>query len=507
MRLTDPSPLPLSRSSQRLPFRAVLALGVLLSAAAGAQDGPLFTEDFPAEEFAGRRGRVLDAIGPNGVAVLQGAASPLGYVRFRQTNSFYYLTGVETPHAYLLLDGRTRQSVLYLPPRNRRREASEGRLLSAEDAELARERTGVDAVRGSDSLGDDLARLARGTPPPTIHTPFAPAELAAMSRDLAVRGLADRANDPWDGRPSREAHFAARLRERFPRLPIADLSPVLDRLRLIKSEREIALIRKATRLSGLALMEAMRSTRPGIYERELDAVGKFLFFRDGAQAGAYYSLVAGGTNAWYPHYHRGAGRLRDGDLVLMDYAPDLGYYTSDVTRMWPVNGVWNEWQRDLYGFYLACYRAFLDAIRPGDTAAVFGEAARRLERIAAEWPFTKPHFRAAAEAFVAGYARRAAGGPQSPGHGVGMAVHDVGDADGTLAPGMVFAVEPQFRVPEERLYLRLEDVILITEDGAENLSEFVPITLEGIEETMREEGILDRYPSPESAPRRDPGGN
>lgn len=246
-------------------------------------------------------------------------------MRFRQTNSFYYLTGVETPHAYLLLNGRTRQSVLYLPHRNRRREASEGRLLSVGDAELARERTGVEAVRGSESLGDDLARLAWGNRPPTIHTPFAPAERTAMSRDLTTRGNSDIANDPGDGRPSREARFVERRRERVPRLPIADRSPVLDRLRLTKSEREIALIRRATRLSGLALMEAMRSTRPWIYERELDAVAKFLFFRDGAQAGAYYSLVTGGTNAWYPHCHRGASRLRDGDLMFMDYALDLGY--------------------------------------------------------------------------------------------------------------------------------------------------------------------------------------
>lgn len=167
-----------------------------------------------------------------------------------------------------------------------------------------------------------------------------------------------------------------------------------------------------------------------------------------------------------------------------------------------MNGVWSEWQRDLYGFYLACYRAFLDAIRLGDAAQVLGAAARRMEEIVAGWEFTKPHFRNAAEAFVAGYARRAAGRPQSPGHGVGMAVRDVGDADGTLAPGMVFTIEPQFRVPEERIHLRLEEVIRNTEDGAENLSGFVPMTLDGIEETMRGEGILDRYPSPESRRRQ-----
>ena len=479
-----------------------LALAAILAAAAipaAAQDEPIFTADFPAAEFSARREAVLDAIGPNGAAVLQGAPSPLGYVRFRQTNSFYYLTGVETPHAYLLLDGRSRRSVLYLPHRNERREASEGRVLSAEDAELARELTGVDAVHGTWKLSDDLARLAWSSRPPTLHTPLSPAELAAMSRDLATRGNSDLANDPWDGRASREANFVARLRDRFPRLRIEDLSPVLDRLRLVKSEREVALITKATRLSGLALMEAMRSTRPGIFEHELDAVGKFLFFRDGAQSDAYYSLVATGANAWYPHYHRGASRLEEGELLLMDYAPDVGYYTSDVTRMWPVNGRFNEWQRDLYGFYLACYRAILDAIRPGEVAAVMGEAAARMEELALEWPFTKPHYRPAAKAFARAYARRAAGRPNSMGHGVGMAVHDVGDADGTLTAGMVFTIEPQFRVPEDRIYIRLEDVILITEDGAENLSAFVPIDMDAIEELMAEPGLLDRYPSPLAA--------
>jgi Xaa-Pro aminopeptidase len=476
--------------------RFLALLCCVLAPPAAAQDVPIFTEDFPAGEFQARRELVMDAVGPGAVALLQGAPSPLGYVRFRQTNSFYYLTGVETPHAYLLLNGATRRSSLYLPPRDVRRESSEGRLLTSDDAELAIRKTGVDDVHPSWKLSDHLARLAWSANPPVVHTPLAPAELAAMSRDLATRGNSDIANDPWDARPSREATFVSRLEGRFPRLEIRDLTPVLDRARLVKSEHEIALIAKATRLSGLALMEAMRSTSPGIHEHELDAVGKFLFFRDGAQSEAYYSLVATGTNAWYPHYHRGASRLEDGDLILMDYAPDVGYYTSDVTRMWPVNGVFNEWQRDLYGFYLACYRAILDAIRPGDIATVMGEAATRMEEIVRDWPFTKPHYRPAAEAFVASYRRRAAGRPNGMGHGVGMAVHDVGNADGTLTPGMVFTIEPQFRVPEDRIYIRLEDVIVITEDGAENISDFVPMDIEDIEALMAEEGLLDRYPSP-----------
>ena len=112
------------------------------------------------------------------------------------------------------------------------------------------------------------------------------------------------------------------------------------------------MIRRATRLSGLALIESMRSTKPGQYERELDGLARFIFYRNGAQGDAYYSLIASGRNAWYPHYNAGKRKMEDGDFLLMDYAPDYGYYMSDVTRMWPVNGKFSQWQRDLYGFYL-----------------------------------------------------------------------------------------------------------------------------------------------------------
>lgn len=468
-----------------------------LAPPAAAQDAPVFRGDFPAEELRERREAVYDAIGPRAVALVQGAPSPVGYVRFRQSNEFYYLSGVETPHAYLLLDGSSRQTRLYLPHRNEARERAEGRLLSAEDADEVRRLTGVESVHGSELLSDHLARFAWGDSVGTVYLPLRPAEGASASRDLAVRAASDRANDSWDGRPSREARFAEAVKERFPHFEVRDLSPALDQLRLVKSPREIELIRRATRLSGLALMEAMRSTEPGIYEHELDGVSKFILFRNGSQAEAYYSLIASGPNAWFPHYSRGARRLEADELVLMDHAPDYAYYSSDVTRQWPVDGRFDGWERDLYGFYLATYRAFLDAIRPGDARRILDEVATEWERIVRDWPFTKPRYREAGEAFVRDFRRRVEGGRDSLGHGVGMAVHDVGVADGTLSEGMVFTIEPQFRVPEDRIYIRLEDVVVITAEGKEILSGFVPMEMDAIEALMAEEGLLQRYPRAE----------
>lgn len=480
--------------SRRLYTLAALCLLSLLSVNASAQDIPMFTSDFTPQEFAARRSKMFEAIGEGGLALVQGAAAPVGYTRFRQSNEFYYLCGVEVPHAYLLLNGAQRTATLYLPHRNDGRERSEGKLLSAEDAELVKKLSGVDAVFGTDLLGEHLARHARGTQSRTLWTPFSPAEGTAMSRDLAIRAVADASSDPWDGTDSREGRLIAMLRARFPQIEVKDLTPALDAARLIKSPREIELIHKATRLSGLALMEAMRSTVPGITEYELDAVAKYVYYRNGAQGDAYYSLVASGPNAVFPHYNAGKRVMRDGEFLLMDYAPDYGYYMSDVTRMMPVNGKFSDWQRELYGFYLECYQAILSHIRPGATAAsIMKEASADMRRALQRTKFSKPVYEAGAREFVEDYERSAASPCASLGHWVGMATHDVGRDCGPLRPGMVFTIEPALRVPEEKIYVRLEDMIVIGKDKAEILTTFVPMDIPGIEALMREDGMLQRY--------------
>jgi Xaa-Pro aminopeptidase len=476
--------------------RLILLLLLLVPVTIKAQVGfSPFRQDFPPEEFAARRAKVVESLGPSAIAVVQGAPSPAGYTRFRQSNEFYYLCGIEVPHAYLMIDGAAKRTRLYLPHRNEGREQGEGKLLSAEDAEEVKKLSGVDDVYGTDILAEHLARYARGTTVKTVFTPFSPAEGTAMSRDLAVRVIGDYAADPFDGRGSREGEFIQSLRTRFPQLAVNDFTPTLDQLRLIKSPREIAMIEKATRLSGLALMEGMRSTVPDIYEYELDAVAKYVFYRDGAQGDAYFSLIASAQNAYWPHYNAGQRKMLDGDFLLMDYAPDVGYYMADVTRMWPVNGKFSPWQRELYGFYLTCYRAILKHIRPGVTAQVIKqEAVKDMEKALAATKFSKPEYERAAREFVSSYKESAASPRASLGHWVGMATHDVGVDPGPLRAGMVFTIEPALVVPEDKTYVRLEDMIVITDKGARIISDFVPMDIPGIEKIMQEEGMLQRYP-------------
>lgn len=474
----------------RLRHCRVLTL-VLVCARLSAEDAPFYQADFPPEEFRARWERVLEAIGGDAIAVLQGVPLTNGFSVPRQGNDFYYLCGIETPHAYLLLDGRSRKVTLYLPPRNERLERSEGKLLSAADAERAQTLTGVDQVASTDAMqGDWLGRLAGGTPK-VVYTPFAPAESQGQSRSELLAANAAIAADPWDGRLPREARLRELLRTRYPTAQVRDLTPALDALRSLKSPREVALIRRASQLAGLGLLEAIRSTRPGVYEYQLDAAARYVFLVNGARLEAYRSITASGTaNIWNAHYYRNTRQLQDGDLVLMDFAPDYRYYVSDVARIWPVNGRFSPWQRELLGFVLQYRNAVLQRIRPGVTPrAVLDDVRQALMPVLETKPFATPAYTAAARKLL-----ETGGGVFS--HPVGMAVHDDGEYQpGPLKAGHVFSVDPQLWVPEEQLYIRYEDTVVVTETGVENFTDFLPYELPDLEALVGRKGMVQAFPA------------
>jgi Xaa-Pro aminopeptidase len=469
---------------------AFWAICSLLTAAGLAQADLYYQKDFPPEEFQARWQKIFDRIGNSAFAIVQGFPKVNGFIFPRQTNEFYYLCGVETPQSYLVLDGKTRRAILFLPPRDERLEKTEGRILSAADAELARKLTGASEVLSTEALTVAwLQRLLKDMGP-VIYTPFAPAEGHAQSRGELIEANQSIASDYWDGRLPRELHFVELLRTRLPLAEVRDLSPILDELRVLKSPRETALIRRASQLAGLALLEAMRSTRPGLYEYQLDAAARYVFLVNGAQLDAYRSITAAGTaNIWNMHYYRNNSPLKDGDLVLMDYAPDYRYYVSDVARMWPVNGRFGPVQRELLQFVLEYRNAILTRIRPGVTAEqIMREAKSAMEPVILKTRFSKATYEQAARKLV-----DSGGGVFS--HPVGMAVHDVGNyRQGVLKPGHVFSVDPQMWVPEENLYLRYEDVVVVTETGVENLTGFLPSELDDIEKRAGGDGIVQRFP-------------
>lgn len=443
---------------------------------------PYYQTHFKPQEFAARRGRIAAEIGEGAAAVLRGGISTGAFDWFRQTNEFYYLSGVETPHACLRIEGGTGRTTLYLPFGDPHMAASEGKELNCDEPELAIRTTGVDNVKPLAALAADLAGCR------TLYTPHSPAEARMQCRDTLNHARRQCDADPWEEKASFEQRFIERLLEANAGAEICDLSPILDRMRLIKSPREIDLMRYAGKLTALAVTEAMRSTRPGIREFQLGAVADYLYLLNGAKGGGYRPIIPGGGNIWNGHYYRNQDVLQDGDLVLMDYAPDFGCYTSDIGRIWPVNGVYSPWQRELYGFIVEYHKVLLKTIKPGLTPdEIHAAAADRMRPIVESTAWSRPSF---AEA-----ARRTLEFKGHLSHPVGMAVHDVGVYHRSpLLPGTVFALDPQMWVREDRLYIRVEDTVAVTDAGVENLTALAPLELDDVERTIRETGILQRLP-------------
>jgi Xaa-Pro aminopeptidase len=213
-------------------------------------------------------------------------------------------------------------------------------------------------------------------------------------------------------------------------------------------------------------------------EYQLVAHAERIFADGGASGGAYRAIVACGENIWNAHYFRNNAVLEDGQLVLMDYAPDFRGYTSDIGRMWPVSGTYDALQQELYGFIVEYHKVLLDHIRPGiTTVQVMEEAAGVMRPIVESTSWSSDAYRQAARETLTFQGHLS--------HGVGMAVHDVGDYRRLpLRPGVVFALDPQLWVPSEQIYVRVEDTVAVTGTGMEVLTGGVPLELEETEQQV-----------------------
>jgi Xaa-Pro aminopeptidase len=451
-------------------------VGTLLAGSCAAQ--PVFRNTFPPEEFAARRARVFDKIGDS-VAILEGTTERPGEQPFRQGNEFCYLTGVAEPRAIALLDGRTRQTTLFLLPARESDVISKfgpGALYPGEDNA---KQLGVAAILPRDALPAMLAAIAKEGR--TLYTPFRPEVLGSASAYDTQLLTKLNHDDPWDGRPSREEAFRMKLMAAAPRSEIRDLDPIVDDVRAIKSDREIAVLREATHIADRGILRAMHAAHPGLYEYQLQAEAEYEFKRDGAYGPAYFALVATGKNTWYTHYHYNTARLEDGDLVQFDYAPDYKNYSSDVTRIFPASGHFSAHQLEVYTIYRKLYLALMTSIRVHEAPqTIFQRAVAEMDAAVASYSFTDPDLKQAVLDFVNGFRHQNG----MLGHAVGMEVHDVYGSYKTLEPGMVFTIEPMLRLPKEHIALRLEDMLLITPDGYENLSAELPLEPADIEHLM-----------------------
>jgi Xaa-Pro aminopeptidase len=411
--------------------------------------------------FAARRLSLMAKIS-GARAILKGAIEPRSYTPFRQDDNFYYLTGLETPGAFLLVDADNKRSTLFLPPRDPHLEAWEGlRLFAGAEAHSA---TGVEEILDSTMLPNALEKIKGDGHP--LYMPQSPEETAATSRDRALQHDSAREHDRWDGRISQAKAFLGNLKRVLgDAAEIRDLAPILDDMRRRKDSQEIDRMRESARIGSLGLKEAMRAAAPGHYEYQLAALAEMIFRWHGAMGPAYFSIVGSGPNSCVIHYNANTRKLQAGDLVVMDCGPDYGYYASDITRTFPASGRFSPEQARMYQIVLESQKAALAKVRPG---ASFGAIADAAKEVLARHDLLK-------------YL------PHGISHYVGMSTHDVGDIV-PLEPGVVLTVEPGIYVPEKNVGIRIEDTVLVTRDGYEVLSRDVPKEIREIEKLMAERG-------------------
>ncbi len=429
----------------------------------------LISRDFTAEELLGRRRAMAARIGDQAHLLIAGAP-PVPEDRLVQDAAFYYFSGLDTCHSHLLMDGRDGRTTLFLPSRETIPGQPEDKL-GFEDEALLRERLQVQDVRPPEALTEALREVR------TLYVPQAEVEGGGATL-FGANGCARRREEQeWDEAEPRHKRLIRLLKERFPAIEIADASPLIAALRTIKSPAEIEVLRQAGRLSANVMIESMKATRPGITENRLQAIAEYVF-RDQGHCGLGYGVIAaGGKRTWDGHYHRNNMTLAADEIVLMDCGPDLRHYTSDIARMWPVNGVFGTWHRQVYGMIAHYHKTLLDLVRPGVLVAdIYAEAARRM----LAWCEADATRRELVKPLVAQMIERGVGYLN---HAVGMSVHDsIGPwRDEPLREGFVCVLDPMIWCEAEREYIRVEDTLVVTADGCERLTGDAPFEIDEIE--------------------------
>jgi Xaa-Pro aminopeptidase len=467
------------------------------------------------DDLSARRARMMERLGSEAMVVLFSApvrnySLDVDY-EYRQDSNFYYLTGLLQQDSVLVLmpGNATRREILFVSERNPEREHWNGRLLSrAEAAEL----TGIRTVMGRSQFEPFIAAMLGRRGSGDITDKEAATYFDALGAGRARVGLALQAGGPGDPlSPTQD--FARRIRERYVGFQSIDVTPVLTDLRVIKTPYERKILVKSLEISSDAQMAGMRAARPGGWEYEVEAAIEAVHRSRGAVSWSYPSIVASGPNATILHYNENNRQMQAGDLLLVDAAANYEYMSGDITRTYPVGGVFTNAQKDIYAIVLQAQEEAMKVARAGT-------------------PLSQVHDKTV-EVIKAGLLRLGlitdAGGDQyrmwythGANHYIGIDVHDVGERSRPLQPGMAFVIEPGIYIrqsaldalpmtaenraladriqPAVKKYMdigvRVEDAFLLEETGLRRLTTSVPRTIEEIESFMRK-----RTPAPTSAAR------
>ena len=462
-------------------------------------------QDYLSSEFhKSRRDALKEKMPENSVAVffanpVRNRANDVDYV-YHQDPDFYYLTGYKEPHAVLVLfseaqsseNGKTYDEILYVQEKNPRAEMWTGYRLGVEGAKAE---LGFETVyNGKDFLNNSIAFSEYQT---VLHKPFSDdyrntrdeADLADLIRSFKNR-ISEEIMVRSDANPELKQQVAIAAKANVDE---NSLRSYMAELREIKTPEEMELLKKAVRISAMGQIEVMKAMHPGMSETEIQGLHEYVYKKYGSEYEGYPSIVGAGNNGCVLHYIENSKTKVDNDLVLMDLGAEYHGYTADVTRTIPANGKFNPEQRAIYDLVYDAQEAGIAAATVGNSPADTHKAGQ----VIINQGLYELGIISSPEAKHMYF-------PHGTSHHIGLDVHDL-NSRGSFKPNMVITVEPGIYIPEGSdcdekwwgIAVRIEDDILITENGPVNLSEEAPRQADEIEEMMKQPSVFDKFELPE----------
>lgn len=410
---------------------------------------------FSQEFYSANRQKLKQQIDDNSLVLMQSAdvmvkAGDATFVHKQDTN-FYYYTGISYPDCSLLIvpnnDGKPEET-LFIPSVDPLKEKWEGKMLTKAEA---LEISGIKSVQYNDTFLPTFYRYQHWR-----------------------ENLYCELNDIFPTQPLSAKHLLlSDISKRIPGLRFKKLHKLSTMHRIVKASEEIDRIKKAISLINLALRKVLGKLKPGMMEYQVEAEIMYQYLYNGCSGPGFDLIAAGGKNATCLHYTENKDELKSGELILIDTGGDYGMYSGDITRTFPINGKFTDRQKHCYQAVLDVQKTFMQEIKPGLT---WGSLMKRSGEITGDI-YLKYQL-------IEGVKKHSEVSYHGIGHFLGLDIHDVGKLDWELEPGAILTVEPGLYLPDEDLGIRIEDDILITESGFENLSANIPKEIEEIETIM-----------------------
>jgi Xaa-Pro aminopeptidase len=408
------------------------------------------------EFFARNRNNILESIKDNSILILFAGEAPQKSADeaydFTPNRNFYYLTGIDRQQIILMItkiNGKVSQT-LFIEKADPVLEKWIGKRMTVEEAKAA---SGIETIQFLEDFQSSVHRL------------MLTYDIQYLYLDLERRS--------WGSVGTEANVFANKFTGKYPQLNVKNIYHDICSLRLIKTEEELAEIKKAINITHDGIKSLMNNAKPGMMEYELEASFDYVLKCSGVTDYAFKTIAASGVNATVLHYSQNNTKTEEGDLILFDLGAQWNYYNADISRTFPMNGKFTERQKEIYNIVLKAMDDTMAVIKPGvpfaklneTTRASLAEGLKKIGLIKEDSELSKYYFHGVS-------------------HYLGLDTHDVGSRELELKPGMVLTIEPGLYIEEEKIGIRIEDDVVVTEDGYENLAKDIIKTAEDIERFM-----------------------